>query len=66
VDKVHSRGNKLVYLIKKCGNCGRYTLQQDKCPVCGNKVYAVHPAKFSIDDKYWKYRYVLKKEGRDK
>jgi rRNA maturation protein Nop10 len=56
----------LVYLIKKCGTCGRYTLQQDKCPVCGNKVYAVHPAKFSIDDKYWKYRYALKKEGSGK
>ena len=39
----------------KCAECGRYTLSE-KCPNCGGKVVSVHPARYSPDDKYARYR----------
>jgi H/ACA ribonucleoprotein complex subunit 3 len=44
-------------------NCERYTLHTDSCPYCGGKVHIPHPAKFSPDDKYLKYRLAMKREG---
>ena len=42
-------------LMLKCAECGRYTLSE-KCPNCGGKVVSVHPARYSPDDKYARYR----------
>ena len=47
-------------VLMKCPNCGRYTLSKDKCPVCGSKVIVPHPPKFSPEDKYGKYRLLMK------
>jgi len=43
------------WLMRKCVNCPRYTLK-DSCPNCGSLTRIPHPAKFSPDDKYAKYR----------
>ncbi len=50
------------WLLRKCVKCGQYTLRTDVCPVCGGSVRIPHPAKFSPDDKYLKYRMALKRE----
>jgi H/ACA ribonucleoprotein complex subunit 3 len=50
----------MVWLLRKCDKCHRYTLREDTCPYCGGKVRIPHPAKFSPDDKYLKYRMALK------
>jgi len=42
-------------LMLKCAECGRYTLSE-KCPSCGGKTVTVHPARYSPDDKYARYR----------
>jgi len=52
----------MVWLLRKCVKCGRYTLKKDKCPYCGGNVKIPHPAKFSPDDKYAKYRRMLKEK----
>jgi len=52
----------MVWLLRRCGNCKRYTLNKEKCPSCGGAVYVPHPAKFSPDDKYAKYRRRLSEE----
>jgi len=52
----------MVWLLRKCVECGRYTLNRMKCPNCGGEVKIPHPAKFSPDDKYAKYRRALKEE----
>lgn len=46
--------------IYKCIVCGRYTLKQDKCPVCGGMVRVAHPPRFSPVDKYGEYRRKMK------
>jgi H/ACA ribonucleoprotein complex subunit 3 len=43
------------WLMRKCNQCSRYTLK-DICPHCGSSTRIPHPAKFSPDDKYAKYR----------
>ncbi|MCS7097457.1 MAG: RNA-protein complex protein Nop10 [Candidatus Methanomethyliaceae archaeon] len=43
----------------KCKSCGEYTLRSDKCPYCGGALRSPHPARFSPDDKYSKYRLKL-------
>jgi len=53
------------WLLRKCAKCKRYTLKHDLCPYCGGEVIIPHPAKFSIDDKYLKYK-SAKKEQKDK
>jgi H/ACA ribonucleoprotein complex subunit 3 len=52
------------WLLRRCGDCGRYTLHTDSCPYCGGEVRIPHPAKFSIDDRYVKYRIVMKAKMR--
>ena len=42
--------------MKKCPNCTRYTLNTEKCPVCETDLKNVHPPRFSLQDKYQKYR----------
>lgn len=50
------------WLLRKCEKCRKYTLRRDKCPYCGGQVHIPHPAKFSPDDKYAKYRQDMKRE----
>ncbi|RJS68798.1 RNA-protein complex protein Nop10 [Candidatus Bathyarchaeota archaeon] len=52
----------MVWLLRKCEKCGKYTLKKNKCPYCGGKVRIPHPPKFSPDDKYLKYKMALKEE----
>ncbi|MCS7385684.1 MAG: RNA-protein complex protein Nop10 [archaeon GB-1867-005] len=49
------------WLLRKCTKCGRYTLRKDACPYCGGSLRIPHPAKFSPDDKYARYRRLMKK-----
>lgn len=42
----------MVWLMRRCVDCGKYTLKADTCPHCGGKVRIPHPAKFSPDDRY--------------
>jgi len=50
------------WLLRKCKECGKYTLRHDKCPYCGGQVHIPHPAKFSPNDKYAKYRQAIREE----
>ncbi len=43
------------WMIRKCTQCLRYTMK-GICPYCGSWTKSPHPAKFSPDDKYAKYR----------
>ena len=52
----------MVWLLRKCEKCGNYTLKTDFCPRCGGKVHVPHPAKFSPDDKYLRYRLAYKRQ----
>jgi len=47
--------------MKYCYKCKRYTLK-DICPVCGEKTRIKDPPRFSPQDRYGKYRRMLKKE----
>lgn len=43
------------FQMRRCAKCSQYTLKES-CPKCGEKTVTVHPAKFSPDDKYMRYR----------
>jgi H/ACA ribonucleoprotein complex subunit 3 len=43
------------FQLRKCSECNHYTLK-DECPKCSGETKSVHPAKFSPDDKYMRYR----------
>ena len=43
------------FQIRKCQRCQKYTLLEN-CKKCSEKTNIVHPAKFSPDDKYSRYR----------
>jgi len=45
--------------ILKCIKCNNYTLK-NKCPKCSSDTITPKPAKFSIEDKYGKYRRIQK------
>ena len=51
--------------MNKCPECGIYTLEK-KCPKCQGQLKVIYPPKFSIEDKYGKYRRILKKEAINK
>ncbi|HNW37828.1 MAG TPA: RNA-protein complex protein Nop10 [Methanosarcina vacuolata] len=46
--------------IRKCKNCGRYTLREI-CLGCGGKTFSPIPARFSPKDPYGRYRRMSKK-----
>jgi len=46
--------------IRKCIECGIYTLKE-RCPICNKKTVRPIPPKFSPEDKYGKYRRIIKK-----
>jgi H/ACA ribonucleoprotein complex subunit 3 len=43
------------FQLRKCVKCYHYTLKE-KCSKCNEKTISAHPAKFSPDDKYMRYR----------
>ncbi len=47
--------------IKKCYKCNYYTLK-DICPICGEKTGTVKPPRFSLEDRWGKYRRMLKRQ----
>ena len=47
-------------IMRRCKSCGRYTLRKDRCPYCGGELEVPHPPKYSPDDKYGKYRLMMK------
>ena len=51
--------------MKKCPVCNIYTLKS-QCPKCGGELKVIYPPKFSVEDKYGKYRRQLKKEMHNK
>ena len=51
--------------MNKCPECGIYTLK-DACPKCNGQLKVIYPPKFSVEDKYGKYRRILKKEVMNK
>ncbi len=42
-------------IMKKCGSCGSYTLE-DSCKKCGGMAISVIPPRYSPQDRYGKYR----------
>lgn len=58
------RGGPLVWLLRRCTKCGRYTLREDRCPVCGGPVRIPHPAKFSLEDRYQMYRLRMRRMAK--
>lgn len=51
---------KMSKIILKCVECGIYTLK-DKCD-CGATTLDPRPAKFSIEDKWGKWRRIAKRK----
>jgi len=47
-------------ILRRCKNCGRYTMGKDRCPYCGGELEIPHPPKFSPDDKYGRDRLLMK------
>lgn len=47
--------------IRRCSNCGRYTLKE-VCPDCRGETRIAHPPKFSPEDPYGEYRRRLRRE----
>jgi len=43
------------FQLRKCVKCKKYTLKTE-CVECKHDTVSVHPAKFSPDDKYIRYR----------
>lgn len=41
--------------LRKCPSCGRYSTVEE-CAECHAMTVSAHPAKFSPDDRYGKYR----------
>jgi H/ACA ribonucleoprotein complex subunit 3 len=50
--------------LKRCRDCGSYTLA-DICVACDVKAGSPHPPRFSPQDKFGKYRRMLKRASRD-
>lgn len=48
--------------LKKCARCNIYTMME-QCPRCGERTLSAHPPKFSPEDKYGKYRRMMKFGG---
>ncbi|MFH1408282.1 MAG: RNA-protein complex protein Nop10 [Nanoarchaeota archaeon] len=49
-------------LLKRCTSCKAYTLNED-C-ACGGKAVVPIPPKYSPEDKYARYRRIVKQDGR--
>jgi H/ACA ribonucleoprotein complex subunit 3 len=47
------------WLLRKCKKCNQYTLK-NHCSKCEGSVKIPHPAKFSPEDRYAKYRRAIR------
>lgn len=47
--------------VLRCGECGSYTLGE-RCPACGGESVSPKPARFSPEDRYGRYRRMLKRD----
>jgi len=54
----------MVWLLRRCERCDKYTIRVDSCPDCGGAVKIPHPPKFSMDDRYRKYRIQMRRMAR--
>ncbi len=45
--------------IRKCNVCKRYTMKEI-CPICGKETLIMEPPRYSPQDKYGKYRRLIK------
>jgi H/ACA ribonucleoprotein complex subunit 3 len=45
-------------LLRVCRGCGRYTMRTT-CPACGGDTRTPHPARFSPEDRWGRYRRLL-------
>ncbi len=45
--------------IRKCKDCERYTMKEN-CPLCGKQTLIMEPPRYSPQDKYGKYRRLVK------
>jgi len=54
----------MVWLLRRCQSCNQYTLQ-DTCK-CGGQAISPHPAKFSLDDKYRRYKILMRRISEEK
>ncbi|HEY7570710.1 MAG TPA: RNA-protein complex protein Nop10 [Nitrososphaeraceae archaeon] len=43
------------FLLRRCQSCGNYTMKYE-CPKCNSATFSPHPARYSPDDKYARYR----------
>lgn len=50
------------FLLRRCAECNRYTLKTE-CPLCGGDTETAHPAKYSPDDRYARYRLASRYSG---
>jgi H/ACA ribonucleoprotein complex subunit 3 len=48
--------------IRRCPADQTYTLSLT-CPACGKPTIVAHPARYSPEDKYGKYRRMVKNDG---
>lgn len=48
--------------MHKCNSCNIYTLKEN-CPDCGGKLNVIFPPKYSVEDRYGKYRRKLKEQA---
>lgn len=47
--------------IRKCCECGKYTLSE-RCPECKGNTFMPIPPRFSPEDPYGKYRRMLRRQ----
>ena len=47
-------------ILRRCRNCGRYTMRKDKCPYCGGELEVPHPPKYSPEDRDGRQRLLMK------
>jgi H/ACA ribonucleoprotein complex subunit 3 len=53
--------------LSKCLACKAYTMKEGACPSCGaSELRLVYPPRFSVDDKYGKYRREMKRQLQQK
>ncbi|UCD26942.1 MAG: RNA-protein complex protein Nop10 [Candidatus Bathyarchaeota archaeon] len=53
----------MVWILRKCVKCRKYTITHDGCPYCESKLRIPHPAKFSPEDRYARYRRAMRGLG---
>ncbi|KZX11402.1 RNA-protein complex protein Nop10 [Methanobrevibacter filiformis] len=50
--------------LRKCKTCDIYTIK-DKCPNCEGELNVVYPPRYSLEDRYGRYRRILLRDTLD-